>query len=93
MEHARYAVFDDQLCGASLSFALSPPERTILVGTITPFDHGEVEDRSMLSLTSVLARILEDIQVHNADCTNPADEWPAPEHLWVSIFCFVLATL
>lgn len=72
----------------SLIPVIAYPERTVLIGTLTPFDHGEVEDRSMLSLTSVLSRILEDIHTHNAACTNPADEWASPEHLWVIIFCF-----
>lgn len=88
MERARYAAFSDLFSDSNLIPVIAlPPERTVLIGTITPFDHGEVEDRSMLSLTSVLSRILEDIHKHNAACTNPADEWASPEHLWVIIFC------
>lgn len=53
------------------------------MGTILPFDYGDVEDRSTFSYGEILQRILNEIIQHNADFPN--DPWHPPEHLWAAI--------
>ncbi|THH13548.1 hypothetical protein EW146_g6681 [Bondarzewia mesenterica] len=57
--------------------------RTLLIGTITPFDYADIEDRSTFSYGEILQRILNELMQHNADF--PDDPWQPPEHLWVAI--------
>lgn len=70
------------LCGAWITEWVVP-DRTLLMGTILPFDYGDVEDRSTFSYGEILQRILNEIMQHNADFPN--DPWHPPEHLWAAI--------
>lgn len=56
-------------------------DRTLMTGTLTMFDRGDVDERAGFSVSSIILRILDEIKRHNAEL--PEDIWEPPEHIWV----------
>ncbi|EIM92444.1 uncharacterized protein STEHIDRAFT_164724 [Stereum hirsutum FP-91666 SS1] len=55
-------------------------DRTLMTGTLTMFDRGDVDERAGFSVSSIILRTLDEIKRHNAEM--PEDIWEPPEHIW-----------